>query len=364
MKVDWPVLVSVLVLAALGMVVQTYALGTAPAFAPLGLGLVACAVAACVCAGGRAGRLLQGRGAWIIWGVAAFLMAVLLVFGRRYRGGLYLPGRLNPSELVKFCMLAFAAARFAGTRVFASARDFWCFAGAFAFVAGEVALAGDFGMLAQLVITVAAVLFAASWGWGLAAFASIGGAFALVACTPLCKLGHLAARFDVWRNPFLYEKTAGWQTLHGLAAVVNGGVLGLGHDHAEVAKVPIVASDFVYSAVAEVWGLAGCLLVFALWATVILRGFAAGWRREAEGDRCEALLATGLAASLAVQLLLNVGGVLNAVPMTGITLPLVSHGGSSLMVTLLMCGVLLGLARPAPAKNRRKGKKLQSRMRR
>ena len=364
MRVDWYILVAAVALALLGLKVQTYAQPAMPSLSPLALGLAAAACAAFACAGGRAGRMLKGRGAWIVWGVAAALVAALLVFGRRYRGGLYLPGRLNPSELVKLCLVAFAAARFSGERVFASPRDFWIFAGAFALVGLEVALAGDFGMLAQLVLTLAVILFAASWRWGLAAFASVGGVFALVACTSLCKLGHLATRFAVWRDPFAYEKAGGWQTLHGFAALVNGGVLGLGHDFAEVSKVPVVVSDFVYAAVAEIWGLFGCIAVLALWGTILLRGLAAGWRREAEGDRCEALLATGLVASLAVQVLLNVGGVLNAVPMTGITLPLVSHGGSSLVVTLLMCGILLGLARPLPAKNRRKGKKLQSRMRR
>lgn len=364
MKIDLPMLVSVAVLTLFGMVVQTYALGGAPAFSPLALGAVACAVAACVCGAGRAGRLLRGRGAWIVWGAGVFLLVVLLVFGRKYRGGLYLPGRLNPSELVKFCLVAFAAARFSGARVFASLRDFWLFAGGFAAIAGGLALAGDFGMVAQLVLTLAAMLLAASWRWGLAAFAAVGGGFAFVACTPLSRVGHLATRFAVWRDPFEQVQSAGWQTLHGLAAVVNGGARGLGHDLAEVTKVPVVASDFVYAAVAEVWGFLGCLLLLGLWMTVLVRGLAAAARREADGDRCEALLATGLVASLGVQLLLNVGGVLNAVPMTGITLPLVSHGGSSLVVTLLMCGVLLGLARPAPARNRRKGKKLQSRMRR
>jgi len=364
MKVDLPMLFAVVGLTVLGTIVQTYALGGAPAFPPIALGACACLAGACVFGGGRASRLLQGRGAWVLWGVGVFLLAVLLVFGRRYRGGLYLPGRLNPSELVKFCLVAFAAARFSGERVFGSLRDFWLFCGAFLAIAGGLALAGDFGMVAQLVLTLAAMLFAASWRWGLAAFAAVGGGFALVACTPLSSVGHLATRFAVWRDPFAQVQTAGWQTLHGLAAVVNGGATGLGHDLAEVTKVPVVASDFVYAAVAETWGFLGCLLVMGLWATVLCRGLAAGARREAEGDRCAALLAAGLVASLGVQLLLNVGGVLNAVPMTGITLPLVSHGGSSLVVTLLMCGVLLGLARPAPAKNRRKGKKLQSRMRR
>ena len=364
MKTDFILLGAVLTLALFGLKFQTYALEFVPSLAPYLLGAVAAAVAAVACAGGRAGRMLAGRGGWIAWGVAAALMAALLVFGRSYRGGLYLPGRLNPSEVVKCCMVAFAASRFCGDRVFPSASAFLKFAGAFAVVAGETALAGDFGLLAQLVLTMAAMLFAASWFWGVAAFAAVGGGFACVACTSLGAVGHLGTRFAVWRDPFVSTDGAGWQTLHGLAAVVNGGMTGLGGEFAEIRKVPIVESDFAYAGVAELWGLLGCLLVLALWATVLLRGLAAGWRREAEGNRCEALLAAGLVASLGEQVLLNVAGVLNAFPMTGITLPLVSNGGSSLAVTLVMCGVLLGLARPLPARNARKTRRTPSRPRR
>lgn len=346
---DYILFLAVLALTVFGQIAQAHATGTPPSFAPLALGVVTYVVAAFVAGGGRAGRLLRGRGAWIVWATAAALMLALLVFGRRYRGGLYLPGRLNPSELVKFCLVAFAASRLSaggrdGAHLFETPRDLGIFVLAFGALVGTVALAGDFGMLAQLALTLAAMLFAASWFWGVAAFLSVAGGLALVACTPICQMGHFATRFAVWRDPLSDAMGAGWQTLHGLAAVVNGGVFGLGRDLAEVSKVPIVASDFIYAAVAEVWGLVGCLLVLGLWCAVLVRGLVAAYRRESAGDRCGALLAAGLTASLGVQALLNVAGVLNALPMTGITLPLVSHGGSSLVVTQLMCGVLLALA--------------------
>ena len=100
---------------------------------------------------------------------------------------------------------------------------------------------------------------------------------------------------------------------------------------------------------AEELGLAGCMTILALWAFVFARGICTAARRAADAP-AEALLATGIVASLAVQLVLNVAGVLNALPMTGITLPLISLGGSSQATVLLMCGVLAGVsgARAAP----------------
>jgi len=208
-------------------------------------------------------------------------------------------------------------------------------------IGAEVALAGDFGMLAQLVLTLSAMLFAASWWWGAAAFGVIGLGFAAVAAHPV---GHLATRFAVWRDPLEDATGAGWQTLQGLSAVVSGGVTGSGFGMGEANAVPIVSSDFVYAALAEDLGLVGCALVLLAWCVIGMRGLISAERRAAEGERGEALLATGIVASLAVQVVLNVAGVLNVLPMTGITLPLISHGGSSLAVTLVFCGVLLGLA--------------------
>ena len=336
MKRDWWVCAAVVVLAVFGFLLQVRLAGTVPALEgtmPLLAGMVAGVVAAVACGGGRAGRFLEGKGKWIAFGVAVALMLALLAFGRRYRGGLYLPGRINPSEIVKLCLVAFLAGWLGRHKVF----NGLALCGILFLL---VAAAGDFGLLAQLAITVAAILWAASWAWGSLSAIVLAGGMVFVAAHPS---GHLATRFAVWRDPFCDMTGAGWQTLQGLTAILSGGMTGAGFGLGEVQSVPIVASDFVYAAVAEELGLVGCAVVLALWALVFARGLRTALRRAADAPS-EALLATGIVASLAVQLVLNVAGVLNALPMTGITLPLISLGGSSQATTLLMCGVLVGIS--------------------
>ena len=112
MRRDWWMCAAVLALAAFGVLVQVRLAGSVPelsGLAPLLTGLLGGVAMAAACGGGRAERFLTGKGKWVAFGVAAALMLALLVFGRRYRGGLYLPGRINPSELVKLCLAAFLA---------------------------------------------------------------------------------------------------------------------------------------------------------------------------------------------------------------------------------------------------------------
>ena len=327
-------------LAALGFFLQIRIAETVPGtgfFLPYAIGLVCGIAVTFIFSGERAGVLLRGR--WIALGVALALLAALLAFGRRYRGGLFLPGRINPSELVKLCMVVFAAGTLAEGRV--TARRLLELGAGYGAVALAVAVVGDFGLLAQVAVTGAVVLFAASWFWGIAAFTALAGGAAIMFARPS---GHLATRLAVWRDPLADASGTGWQTLQGLTAVVSGGWWGVGAKLGDVGNVPIVASDFVYTALAEEWGLLGCAGVFALYGVVIVRGLMASDRLARTGNAGGALLAAGLVASLAVQVLLNVGGVLNVVPMTGIPLPLLSLGGSSLVVTLVSLGLLLGLS--------------------
>ena len=331
---------AVCALAALGFFLQIRIAETVPGvgfFLPYALGSV-CGIAAMFAfSGERTDVLLRAR--WIALGVALALLAALLAFGRRYRGGLYLPGRLNPSELVKLCMVVFAAGTLADGRV--TLRRLVELGAGYGAVALAVAVAKDFGLLAQLAATGAAVLFAASWSWGCAAFAGLACGVAFMFARPT---GHLATRLAVWRDPLADASGAGWQTLQGLTAVVSGGWWGVGAKLGDVGNVPIVASDFVYTALAEEWGLVGCTAVLALYGVVFVRGLMASARLARADNAGGALLAAGLVASLAVQVLLNIGGVLNAVPMTGIPLPLLSLGGSSLVVTLVSLGLLLALS--------------------
>ena len=341
MKRDWFLLGAVLALAVFGLLFQVRLARTVADGGGVTLLLAGCVVgglAALACGKGRLEQVLTRRGALIAGGVACALMIALLVFGRRYRGGLYLPGRINPSEFVKLCVVAFTAG-FWARRL--TGRDLATWTGVMGLIAGLVALAGDFGLLAQLALTVAVMLFVASWGWGLAA---MGVLVAGIACVATHPTGHLATRFAVWKNPLADVTGAGWQTLQSLTAVVAGGWTGSGYGLGDVQRVPIVSSDFIYAALAEDLGVVGCMVILGVWLFVWLRGLVIALRTEERGALRSALVATGIVASLAIQAILNVAGVLNTLPMTGITLPLISHGGSSLLTTLLMCGILFGLS--------------------
>ena len=189
--------VAVCTLTALGFFLQIRIAEAVPGtgfFLPYALGAVCGVAAMFFFTGERADVLLRAR--WVALGVALALMAALLVLGRRYRGGLYLPGRINPSELVKLCMVAFAAGTLSDGRV--TMRRLLELGAGYGVVAIAVARAGDFGLLAQLAVTGAAVLFAASWFWGFAALATIACGVAFMFARPT---GHLATRLEVWRDP-------------------------------------------------------------------------------------------------------------------------------------------------------------------
>ena len=352
----------VLLLALAGFLYQVRLAETLPnmrGMLPLGCGLLLFAVVAVAFSNGRVRMLLAMP--WVHYCLAAVILAALAVFGRRYRGGLYLPGRINPSEIVKMFFVLFAAGYIAQAQTTdgrLTIRRMAILAAAFGFLAIEIAIVHDFGLLAQLALTLTAILFAASWGWGIVSFAGVAVTAMMVMAHPI---GHLAVRFAVWRDPFADMTGAGWQTLQGLAALVSGGWWGKGMGLGEVHAVPIVSSDFVYAALAEEVGFIGCALLLILWllffvfslypyfggqspsetwgqSPLKLRGQSPSEPAELGG---QSLLVVGLTASLGIQLILNMAGVLNALPMTGITLPLLSHGGSSLVAVLMMCGLLI-----------------------
>jgi cell division protein FtsW (lipid II flippase) len=152
---------------------------------------------------------------------------------------------------------------------------------------------------------------------------------------------HAQARFDVWLNPFVDPTGKGWQILQGLTAMYSGGWWGSGLGTGSPETVPIVTSDFIYAALAEEIGFVGCALLLLIYATFFSRGFRAAGASRTPFER---LLCVGLTASLAMQTLLNLAGVTKALPMTGITLPFISHGGSSLITCLFIAGLICGLS--------------------
>jgi cell division protein FtsW (lipid II flippase) len=170
--------------------------------------------------------------------------------------------------------------------------------------------------------------------WGAAGAAAL--AVALFALT-----AHGAARVAVWRDPFGDATGRGWQVLQALAALYSGGLWGSGVGAGFPQAVPVAASDFIYVALGEELGFAGCAAVLGIYFALLRRALVPAFRREGGFG---ALLAGGLAAALGVQVLWNVAGVVKAVPLTGITLPFLSQGGSSLLTSFVALGLLMALS--------------------
>ncbi|MCC7206867.1 MAG: FtsW/RodA/SpoVE family cell cycle protein [Anaerolineae bacterium] len=172
----------------------------------------------------------------------------------------------------------------------------------------------------------------------------LGGAALLVLAGGIAYLtfGVVERRVDVWLNPWPQASGAAFQVVQSLMAVASGGVAGQGIGQGSPTYVPVVHSDFMFAAVAEEFGLIGALAVTALIALIVLRGLRLAAQTQARAFR--AFLAAGLSVMLGVQSLMIMGGVLKLIPLTGVTLPFLSYGGSSLLMSFVMVGLLIVLS--------------------
>jgi cell division protein FtsW (lipid II flippase) len=163
--------------------------------------------------------------------------------------------------------------------------------------------------------------------------------------------GHVQDRVDVWLRPFSDELRfrSGYQLVQGLYALANGGLLGAGLGNGMPDRIPVVWSDFVFDAFAEETGLAGAVALLALYLLFVYRGMIIALRAPTTFLQ---LLAAGLAFIVALQTLVIVGGNTRLIPLTGITLPFVAYGGSSLVTNWMLVALLL---RVSEISNRMRG---------
>ncbi len=149
-------------------------------------------------------------------------------------------------------------------------------------------------------------------------------------------------RVDIWLNPWAEADGRAYQIVQSLQAFAAGGVFGQGIGQGSPAYVPVAHSDFIFAAVGEEWGLLGVIVVVVALAVLSLRGLRAALRFPPRSFR--SLLAAGLSLLLAVQSLMIMGGVLKLLPLTGVTLPFFSYGGSSLLASFVALGLLIRLS--------------------
>lgn len=340
-------------LAGLGLLAQTR-MGTFDGAGPMDLdrmvlpaGMLLMLGTAAVFMGGRYRMLAQRP--WIWAGLSLAVVLLVLATGQRFRGALFGLGNTTPTEALKVLTVLFLAGfvdRHA--KVLAQGHPWfplpawdpiWRLLAFWTVLTGLLLLQRDLGMVAILGLALMAVLTAGTRRFGYAIYGLLvagGLGYALLAL-----FEHGQRRLSAWLDPFQDPTGDGWQILQGLSGIYAGGLWGEGFGAGAPGYTPIADSDFIYTVIGEELGLIGSTLVLIFYLALLQRGLAIA---ESTRDGFGRLVATGLTTVLAVQTLLNIGGVTKLIPLTGVTLPLVSHGGASLVTTFAALGLLLAIS--------------------
>ncbi|UPM53187.1 FtsW/RodA/SpoVE family cell cycle protein [Gottfriedia acidiceleris] len=150
-------------------------------------------------------------------------------------------------------------------------------------------------------------------------------------------------RFLAFRNPFDYAQGIGFQIVNSLIAFANGGLtgVGLGKSIQKLGYLPEPHTDFILAIIGEETGLIGVIVVILCIFIIVWRGLLIAHQSK---DSFDSLLATGISAIIVIQSFVNIGGVTSLIPLTGVPLPFVSYGGTSLIVMLSMVGILMNIS--------------------
>lgn len=268
----------------------------------------------------------------------ALLIAVWLVGNNSFGAQLSINiggFRFQPSEFVKISFVFFTATMFYRSTDVKTVMITTAMAAAHVLV---LVLSKDLGSALIFFITYLAMLFAATanWWYLIGGIASGCGASALA----YALFGHVRTRVLAWRNPWEDIDNRGYQITQSLFAIGTGGWFGMGLYQGMPYKIPVVEKDFIFAAVSEEMGaiFAVCVLLVCLGCFLQFVMLAA--KMQAVFYK---LIAFGLGIVYAVQVFLTVGGVTKFIPSTGVTLPFVSYGGSSVLSTFILFGVIQGL---------------------
>ena len=306
--------------------------------------------------GGRYRTLGTGHWVWAWAGLSLLLVLVLLVTGQRFRGAVFGAGLLTPTELLKISFVLFSAAYIDRE---AKALSLWRFhdllppwrpllplVGVGAALLIMLLIQRDLGMVLLLGLTLPLLLVLGTGRWGYAGYGLVLAS--LLGWLLLGFFEHGERRIQAWLNPFQDPTGASWQVLQGLSGMHAGGLWGDGFGAGSPEYTPIAESDFIYAVIGEELGFVGTALALAFFLILILRGLQIAVRARSSFGL---LLAAGLTTILAAQVVLNVGGVTSLLPLTGITLPFISQGGSSLVTAFALLGLLLAISDGDPPRS-------------
>lgn len=259
------------------------------------------------------------------------------------------PFSFQPGELAKICIVFFLAGYLAQNREMLSV---------FTWEVGPVRLPSLQTLLPLLVMWVMAflvvvlekdlgsalvfflvflvMLYAAT---GKKTYLATGLGLAAVAAVVLyAAFGHVQVRVETWLDPFADATGKGYQLVQTIYSLADGGLFGVGIGNGLSANIPVVESDFIFAAIAEEAGLLGAAGVLLLFLSFAIRGMVTAARAKSD---VSSFIAVGLTSIIVLQAFIIVGGVTRVIPLTGLTLPFISQGGSSLLASFIIVGLLL-----------------------
>ncbi|MBD5656718.1 MAG: FtsW/RodA/SpoVE family cell cycle protein [Candidatus Eremiobacteraeota bacterium] len=292
-------------------------------------------------------RLAAYKYVWVLGSILLF--GLVAVFGQEVNGAkLWIrvgPVQYEPIEIIKLFIVFFMAAYLAETSDVIAAAKPWSIRANVKYLgplflgwATSMAILvfeRDIGMASLLLATFAAMLYVATRRIDLIA----GGAamFALAVTFAGRHYPYVIARFAAWRDPFADPLGRGYQALQGLFSLAAGGLFGTGYGLGHPGFIPAAGTDYIYAAWSEEFGALGGAVLIAAFLVMIVRALRVA---QAQPDLYAKILASGLAATLGFQVFIIVGGVLGLFPLTGITLPFFSYGGSSLVANYILIALV------------------------
>jgi peptidoglycan glycosyltransferase len=164
------------------------------------------------------------------------------------------------------------------------------------------------------------------------------GLFAAGAVVAHQLFSHVQTRVDIWLNPWDQYTGRGYQPIQALFALGNGGITGTGLGLGSPGAIPAAHNDFIFAAIGEELGMLGGVAILSAFVLLVGAGMRTALRAQSDFEK---LLATGLTTIAAVQTFIIIGGVLRVVPLTGVTLPFMSYGGSSLVANYVLLAILI-----------------------
>ncbi|MEY8762321.1 MULTISPECIES: stage V sporulation protein E [Clostridium] len=210
------------------------------------------------------------------------------------------------------------------------------------FYAGLVFAEKNLSIAAVIMIVTMIVLYVS--GAKIKHMVGVVGLVALAGIAGIIFEPYRMARFTSFINPWADPKGSGYQLIQSLLAMGSGGIwgVGLGRSRQKCYYIPEPHNDFIFSIIGEELGLIGCTIIIALFVVLVWRGIVIAVKAR---DTYGTLLATGITSVIAVQAIINIAVVTGSMPVTGVPLPFISYGGSSLVINMIAMGVLLNISR-------------------